>query len=288
MKEKIKKLYASGAFHITAGSFITKFVAFFGSIFVVRLLSKTDYGVLQYVENLYSYALVFAGLGLPYAILRYVVIADKGKKTAYLNYAIQHSFFRDFIICFAIIIVNYCIEYPDNFKDAKIYLPILALLLPFQNLFTNESYALRAAFRNKEYAYVACGVSILLIFGRIIGAKYFGLGGVIWSRLIINCVCASILATIIYRIYLPKNKVTLSKKEKSEMNKYSFQYMISSGLWAIFMLNDTFLLSALTNDPTIVAEYKVAYVLPGNLSLISTAIGIYVAPYFTKNENNNE
>lgn len=288
MKEKIKKLYASGAFHITAGSFITKFVAFFGSIFVVRLLSKTDYGVLQYVENLYSYALVFAGLGLPYAILRYVVIADKGKKTAYLNYAIQHSFFRDFIICFAIIIVNYCIEYPDNFKDAKIYLPILALLLPFQNLFTNESYALRAAFRNKEYAYVACGVSILLIFGRIIGAKYFGLGGVIWSRLIINCVCASILATIIYRIYLPKNKVTLSKKEKSEMNKYSFQYMISSGLWAIFMLNDTFLLSALTNDPTIVAEYKVAYVLPGNLSLISTAIGIYVAPYFTKNENNKE
>ena len=85
MKDKIKKLYASGAFHITIGSFVTKFVAFFGSIFVVRLLTKTDYGILQYVENLYSYALVLAGFGLPFAILRYVVIAEKDKKSAYLN-----------------------------------------------------------------------------------------------------------------------------------------------------------------------------------------------------------
>ena len=288
MKDKIKKLYASGAFHITIGSFVTKFVAFFGSIFVVRLLTKTDYGILQYVENLYSYALVLAGFGLPFAILRYVVIAEKDKKSAYLNYTVWHSFLRDCVIACIIILVNFFIKYPENFQDAKIYIPILAVLLPFQDLVTNGSYALRAVFRNKEYAYAACIVSILLILGRIFGAKVFGLAGVVWSRLLINFICASILIIIIYRIYPRKNEASLSKKEINEMNKYSFQYMISSGLWAIFMLNDTFLLSALTNDPTMVAEYKVAYVLPGNLSLISTAIGIYVAPYFTKNENNKE
>lgn len=288
MIDKIKKLYASGAFHITIGSFVTKFVAFFGSIFVVRLLTKTDYGILQYVENLYSYALVLAGLGLPFAILRYVVIADQDKKSSYLNYAVWHSFLRDCIIGCIIIVLNIFIKYPDSFQDARIYVPILAVLLPFQDLVTNASYALRAVFRNKEYAYVACAVSILLILGRILGAKGFGLAGVVWSRFIINFICASILLFIIYRIYPRRNKVALSRKEIVEMNKYSFQYMISSGLWAIFMLNDTFLLSVLTNNPAIVAEYKVAYVLPGNLSLISTAIGIYVAPYFTKNENNKE
>lgn len=288
MIEKIKKLYTSGAFHIIIGSFMTKFVAFFGSIFVVRLLTKTDYGILQYVENLYSYALVLAGFGLPFAILRYGVIAEKDKKSAYLNYAVWHSFLRDCIIACIIILANFFIKYPDNFQDARIYIPILAVLLPCQDLVTNGQYVLRAVFRNKEYAYVACIVSILLILGRILGAKAFGLSGVVWSRLLINFICASVLITIIYRIYPRKNEASLSKKEKNEMNKYSFQYMISSGLWAIFMLNDTFLLSALTNDPAMVAEYKVAYVLPGNLSLISTAIGIYVAPYFTKNENNKE
>ena len=288
MKDKIKKLYASGAFHITIGSFVTKFVAFFGSIFVVRLLSKTDYGILQYVENLYSYALVLAGFGLPFAILRYVVLADKDKKSAYLDYAVWHAFLRDCIICFLILALNYFIKYPDSFQEAKIYVPVLAFLLPFQDMVTNGSYALRAIFRNKEYAYATCAVSIFLILGRIIGAKTFGLGGVVWSRLIINFVSASVFLIIIYHIYSRKSASGLSKKEIKEVNRYSFQYMISSGLWAIFMLNDTFLLSAITNNPAIVAEYKVAYVLPGNLSLISTAIGIYVAPYFTKNEDNKE
>lgn len=286
VKLGIKKLYHSGAFHITIGSFVTKFVAFFGSIFVVRLLTKEEYGILQYVENIYSYALVLAGLGLPFAILRYVVLAEDDKKRSYLDYVVRHSVFRDLFLCGIIVIVNYFVAYPDNFSEAKYYIPILALLLPFQNLVNNGLYSLRSIFKNKEYAYAACFISVILIIGRIIGAKTMGLDGVVWSRLILNFVSSLMLIAIVYKVFpYPKLK-KLDRSEIKEVNVYSFQYMITSGLWAVFMLNDTFLLGVLTNDPTLVADYKVAYVLPGNLSLISTAIGIYVAPYFTKNENN--
>ena len=51
LRQKICKLYNTGALHITIGTFATKFVAFFGSIVVVRLLSKQDYGLMSYVEN---------------------------------------------------------------------------------------------------------------------------------------------------------------------------------------------------------------------------------------------
>ena len=40
----------------------------------------------------------------------------------------------------------------------------------------------------------------------------------------------------------------------------------------------------LGGSPEILADYKVAYTIPGSISLLSTAIGIFVAPYFVKNE----
>ena len=282
----IKKLYSSGALHITIGSFLTKFVAFFGSIFVVRLLSKTDYGILQYVENLYSYALVLGGLGLPYAILRHVVKAEEIAKKSFLNYIVSHCFVRDIILCLIILIVNEFIVYPDEFSYSKFLIPILAILLPFHDLVTNGLYALRAMFKNKEYALWAFIISVLLICGRIVGAKFFAVDGVLYSRLFINICFAVGLTAVVLKIYPKSIKKTLSDYEKKDVNKYSFQYMITSGLWVIFMLNDSFLLALLTNNPDVVADYKVAYVLPGNLSLISTAIGIFVGPYFTRNEKN--
>lgn len=284
IKSSLKKLYNTGAFHITIGSFFTKFVAFFGSIFVIRLLPKPDYGILQYVENLYSYALVLAGFGLPFSVLRYVVIAKDDEKKRYMHYAVTHSIIRDCLICIVILILNVFVKYPDNFQEARYFIPILAVLLPFQNLFTNGTYALRAVFKNKEYAIVSCIVSVLLILGRIFGAKIDGIEGVVWSRLIINALCSVILIYFVYQLYPKSKDNNLNSESVREVNSYSFQYMITSGLWIIFMLNDSFILSLITNDPVIVADYKVAYVLPGNLSLISTAIGIFVAPYFTKNE----
>ena len=75
MKNKIleilNKLKNKGAFSILLGTLSSKFVAFFASIFVVRLLTKEQYGQLSYFENIYSYFYIFVGLGLANSILRY-------------------------------------------------------------------------------------------------------------------------------------------------------------------------------------------------------------------------
>lgn len=52
----------------------------FSSAFYSRLFEKGDYGVLGYVENLFGYALLIAGLGLTNAVYRYVVKADSMEK----------------------------------------------------------------------------------------------------------------------------------------------------------------------------------------------------------------
>lgn len=53
----------------------------------------------------------------------------------------------------------------------------------------------------------------------------------------------------------------------------------------IFTLNDVFILGLFCSEPTVVADYKVAYVLPGNISIIANAIAVFISPYFVKYEN---
>ncbi len=288
IKPKVKKLTESGAIHITLGTFATKFVAFFGSIAVVRLLSKDDYGLLSYVENIYSYAFIFAGFGLANAMLRYLITAKSlEEKKSYFSFIIKHSIIRNTIIACLLIVVGLCMPIPPNYNKARYLIPTIAILLPFQDLLSEDLYVVRSFFKNKLYAYLAFGSSTILIIGRIIGAYLCNVEGVLWSRIIIN---ASFSMTCLFYIYKSFFKDVSFEKlsiEKSRVvNTYSLQYMITNGFWALFMLNDTFLLGQLLGSPTVLAEFKVAYAFPGNISIFATAIGVFIGPYFTKNEDN--
>lgn len=286
LKQKFSDLYEKGALHITIGTFATKFVAFFGSIVVVRLLSKSEYGLMSYVENIYSYALIFAGLGLSNGILRYLVITeDENEKKGIFQYIVKRSFLINTIIAITMCILSMIIKFPDNYSDARMLIPIVAILLPFQDMLNEGLYTIRSYFKNKLYAYLAFISSTVLIGGRIVGAILNGVTGVLWSRVLINSIFAiSVIFFIIHRLLVNEPAQPIGYEKKSVINKYSFQYMITNGFWALFMLNDTLLLGLLQNDPTGLADYKVAYVLPGNISIFATAIGIFVGPYFVKNE----
>ena len=76
ISEKTKNLIKNGAGHVILGSFITKFITFFGSIFIVRFLTKSEYGVLSYYENILGYFCIFSGMGMASGILRYLILAE--------------------------------------------------------------------------------------------------------------------------------------------------------------------------------------------------------------------
>lgn len=286
MIENIKMLWNKGAFHIFAGSFLTKFVAFFGSIFVVRVLSKEDYGILGYFENIYSYAFIFAGMGLSNAILRYVVLGNSiDKKFAFYKYMVKKSFVINSCLTLGGILIAIVYPHPSQYKAFGYLLIILMLALPFQDLVNDNLYNERAMFANKRFALFSFLTSSVLILGRYLGGIFAGADGVVFLRTIINVGFGIILTIWSSQTYFTGvSSHSISKKEKKEIDNYSLQYMITNGLWAIFMLNDMFLLGRFCPEPAMLADYRVAYVLPGNISLISSAIGTFVTPYFVKHE----
>lgn len=288
IKQIIKTIWAKGALHIFMGSFLNKFVAFFGSIVIVRLLSKTEYGMLGYAENLYNFAYIIAGFGVSNAILRYVVLEDsiEEKKNVFL-FSSRFAFKFNIILVVLLGIINTFYPHTSEFEACRIYIYIMILSLPFQ-YYTDNSLSLeRAMFNNKKYALLAFMTSAMIIVGKLLGASINGLMGVIVLGVIINIILAySMLQVSEKKYFIGNSKYFLEKNKKKKILSYSFQYMLTNGIWTLFMLIDVFMLGKIADNSSIIADYKVAYAWPANISIICSAIGVFIAPYFIKNEKN--
>lgn len=56
IKTLVSKLRASGFFHVFGSTVINKIVVFASGLILVRILSKADYGVYTYANNIYSFS----------------------------------------------------------------------------------------------------------------------------------------------------------------------------------------------------------------------------------------
>ena len=284
----IRSLHEKGALYILVGNFATKFVTFFGSIFLSRILSKNDMGILSYMENICSYAYVFIGLGMANALLRYVVLAEtKEKKLAYVNYSLKRGLTFDIIIVVVLILINFFYPHKSSYKEWAFLIPILIIALPFQDLINQAQINERALFNNKRFAIVSVLSAAAVVLARVVGAKANDLVGVVICIVVVNAFLGVVLTEFVrkqrYRGITP---AILTSEEKRVASSYAFQYMITNSLWSIFMLMDMFLLGNLLDDPSVVADYKIAFAFPVNMSIFSSAVGIFIVPYFVKNEDN--
>ena len=143
-------------------------------------------------------------------------------------------------------------------------------------------------FSNKKYAMLSFITSAAVILGKLIGASIAGLMGVIITGVIVNCTLAAVMRNSSEKKYFQSVQLEIvNQKQKKQIVSYSLQYMVTNGMWTLFMLIDVFMLGKLSDNPTMIADYKVAYAWPANISIICTAIGVFIAPYFIKNENNS-
>ena len=278
----IKAVWEKGLFHILSGSFLTKIVGFFGSIFIVRVLSKQEYGILGYLENVF----IIAGMGLSNAILRFVILGkDINEKYSYFQYTVRKGFLWNILLAVIAGTVFLLYPHPEAYQGYTWLILVLLLALPFQYLTDNTLCNERAMFANQRYAVLAFILSASIIVSKIISGYLGGLYAVVICQALVYVVLGiAFLYNTGRKYYINASANTLQRIEKKKINSYSLQYMITNGLWAIFMLNDTFLLGRFCT-PEVIADYRVAYTIPGSISIISSAIGIYVAPYFVQHEN---
>lgn len=285
-KEKTFKLLKNGAGHVFLGSFITKFITFFGSIFLVRFLTKSEYGVLSYYENILGYFCIFAGFGLATGIQRYLILAESesDKKGCYL-FSFMRGNLWNILLCVLCLFFCFTYQHPSSFYGYPVVIICLTLCVPFIYICNLSLNAFRALFDYRCYAYLAIVTAFFLVLARVLGAAVGGLNLSVIGRLLAEFFCAFICVYVLFSKHFRKTVSKQPQKEfKKQFQSYSFQMMLTDGLWAIFMLNDILLLGQITGNDTLIADYKIAYVIPANLSIVTSSICVFTAPYFTQKD----
>jgi O-antigen/teichoic acid export membrane protein len=226
------------------------------------------------------------GYGLNNAVFRYVVLKEGADaKEGVVDYVIRRGTCFNIVLVLVVSTVAYYFPHSHEFSMATYMFPLMVVAIPLQFLFDTGTYSLRALFKNKAYAVFALATVLCIWLFKIVGASIFGIEGAVLSWPI-----SYALMAIVVLLYLKKNAFKhaiakpIERSEKHEIDKYSLQYMVTNGLWIMFLQNDLLLLGMLTGSSSFVASYKVAYAIPAAMSIVSNSIGMFVAPYFVKYE----
>lgn len=282
IKPKVNKLFSTGFFHIFGSNVINKILSFFSSVILVRLLSKTEYGVFISAWNIYSIVLLFNGAGMVSGILQ--MCSEKASDTEYVKSIVKFGTMAGLAadIILACVMGYIALFVPLSIKGTSGILFLLCFLPIAQFLYDAMQAYLRALKDNKTYSRLSIMNTALYACFSIVGALLFKEKG-----LVLGHYFACIL-TVLFGLYTIKSTKIIRYKEcpiKADIItifKISFVSMINNGISQLLYLLDIFVLGIVSADEAILASYKVATTIPAAFIFIPLCMVTYIYPYFAE------
>lgn len=94
-----------GLFHVMGSTFFNKIVAFVTNIFIVRILSKYDYGLFSSAFNVFLIAILFNGFGISSATLFFASDKeDEETRNSTYKFAIKFGLTINILLCLGILV----------------------------------------------------------------------------------------------------------------------------------------------------------------------------------------
>jgi O-antigen/teichoic acid export membrane protein len=273
--EKLNNYFNSyrrrGGIHVFSSMIIAKIAAFILSIIVVRLLTKNVYGDISYAKSIIAALLPFIGFGAAHAILRFCSIEEEVSKKAWV---FRYGFTRGLLITIALVAGVFIVFSIIKIKleTAKPYLFIMSFqLLTSFILISLQNYT-RTLHLNIKYSYSQIIQALtILVMGLVLVFLFDGYG------LVISYVIAPFIAGI-YLITQTKHKLNHREEHKKtgvwkkKFWKYGFNIGLGSIASHLLYSIDILIIGYIIADSSIIAEYKVATIIPLNLLFIPSSL----------------
>lgn len=274
---QIKRLARGGFFHVLCGNTLVKMIAFVSSIIIVRLVDKTAYAHLAYADNLYNYVNAFAGLGMSSAILKFCAVAkNREEDLAYFHFGLKYGTLVQFSLSMVVVIYSFVGDIP--FPEARPLIYLLCLYPSVTNIIAVFMSYARAHGENKLYANIAI-IQTVIIFIASVGFVFLvGVNGIAYARYLAILITIIIAYTCLTNKIKGSNKVGLNVEQKKNFLRLSFSMMLSSVFTLIIPINEMTLVNQIIKNEIVTANYKVAIMIPGQITFITQSIIIY---YFT-------
>ncbi len=277
-KDFIKAFFTNKGQHVFLSLLIAKVCSFLGSLFVIRILTEQEFGTLSIVASIFAVFAPFSGLGSYQSLLRFGSIAENPEdRLAVSQYLFRQGFFYHLIVCFLFLL---CSFFSANNNQFIVYIFFFfAVRLVGVYFLSHVQAERRMQLDNKNYAAVSNSVNIAGLIMMIALSYFFGLYG----YLIANAVAPFIsLFWLKSKSLANKGYLNFSKKD---LWSFAFHSSITMVITEAFFSADILLLNYFY-DETAVANYKVALLIPSNITFIALAFLQSDYPLIARNFTN--
>ena len=278
--EILFKLRKRDFFYFILSSTLARSMTFLSIIFLARLMSKYDYGVLSYVDNLRNYVLLLSGLGMTNVILRYCAqTTDISVSKGYFLSAFMIGLLFNIIL--VLISIVFYIYFPITFENGTSLLIVMSLLPVFIYIFDCIQIIFRANFQNVIYSKLSIIYSFSMIVLQIAFCIYWGLFGIAASRYI-ACIIAIVTAFFYYKnsVFYKVTANLISKSEIKAMIYLGVALLTANSASAIMAYNETYLLGNIIEDAMLLADYKIGSIFMQITYFVVTSINLFTFPIF--------
>ena len=280
------KLFRTGFFHIFGSNVINKIIAFVSTAVLVRLLTKSEYGIYTYAWNIYSIIIIFNGMGMASSLLQ--LCSERGNDPEYNSiigrYSAKMGLLFDLVL--GLVIAGIALWAPMTIRGADTLLFLLILMPALQFLFDLVQCIYRAQKRNREFSRLTVLNTLFLFLFSVAGALIIREKGMIFGMY------ASLAVSLCYgwrHLDLPRAKDSrISGKDRKALLSIGTISMFNNGISSLLYLLDIFVLGIVAKEETVLAGYKVATMIPANMVFIPLALVTYIYPYFAEHRMDGE
>jgi O-antigen/teichoic acid export membrane protein len=284
---RVKFLLQAGFFHIFGSNAINQIVSFAYGILIVRVISKSEYGVFVYANNIYSMLILLSGFGIVSALLQLGSehASDQVKSASY--FAFSNRFGVCFNLGLSAIVLLVGLLIPLPIKGSNQLLLMMTLLPMLQIIRDLQIINLRVNLRNRAFSYANTTNVILTSIMTILGAWLFSTRGIVFSQYLVVILMILILAFKMKVPFFVKGD-SLERQEKKDLLQIAGVSALNNALTQLLTLLGAFVLGLVVMDEDAIASYKVATTIPFALNFIPSSLMMFAYPYFARHKNDRE
>ncbi|MCW3160909.1 oligosaccharide flippase family protein [Chryseobacterium oryctis] len=275
----LKNFFSNQGQYVLVSLLLGKICAFLSSLFIIKLLPENDFGVMSIVAALFAAFASCTGLGSYQSLLRFGAVAESDVlKQKLSSYLLIKGFIYQIIL--TVIFLGCSFFYIKKYEDIFwIFLFFSIRFVGFYFFYFIQS-ELRINNKNREFAKVNNVVNVLGLIILLILTYFFQLKGYLIAIALTPFL--SLFWLKLYDISKPKLPSFFDSKE---IWRYAIHTsgttILSDALFSV----DIILLGFLLNENA-VAGYKVAILIPSNVTFLALAFMQSDFPVLAKNYTN--
>lgn len=281
LQDFLRNFFQNKGQHVFLSLLVAKICAFAGSLCIIRILPENEFGTVSIVASVFALFATFSGFGNHQSLLRFGSITDDiSEKKALSKYLMLKGFGYQLLLSliFLLIALFYIRKYGDIFY-IFVFFAVRLIGIYFFSYIQSE---LRIFGNNREFARInnvvnISGVVVLLLF-----CWLFGISGYL---------IATALTPFIALFWFKKENFKTASQTFSFNRKEIWDYGLHASGTAFLsdalFSSDVLILSFLMNENA-VANYKVAILIPANITFLALTFMQSDFPELAKNYQNRD